>query len=66
MLIEAISISGFQSQVKRFSDWMFKIVSVGYFLNLPPTINMDETQKHAEFSESRKRIKYYDTTYMNV
>lgn len=45
---------------------MFKIVSVGYFLNLPPTINMDETQKHAEFSESRKRIKYYDTTYMNV
>jgi len=66
MLIIAISISGFQSQVKRFSDWMFKILSIGYLLNLPPMINMDETQKHAVFSESCKRIKYYDTTYMNV
>ena len=45
---------------------MFKILSIGYLLNLPPMINMDETQKHAVFSESCKRIKYYDTTYMNV
>lgn len=40
-----ISING-RSLVKRFSDWMFKTVTICYLQSRSEMINMDESHKH--------------------
>lgn len=52
-ILMVISING-KSLVKRFSDWMFKTVTICYLQNRSAMINMDESQKQC-FLRTEKR-----------